>query len=236
VTITECSIAATRDSDLLTALVPTVVAALLGFFAAVLAPLFKEHLARPKLEISRVYNLKGVLVPTIDAKSGHPTGRSSRYYHLQIVNRRPKYLGSRCFVGITGVSRGNNDQSKFVGFFPFPWAAMPDDEPRRPQDIDARPWNIDVLKFDEPVSGGPSSQPSLPLHFRTTQMDKYINIEANVETLVECLCVTSTAMKNIPFRIRIFWDGEWSEDSAQQGRHLSITLLDSHGKSVGKVR
>jgi len=185
-----------------------VVATLVLAAVALWGKAIRAWLVGPRLEL-RLFNPQGERQDTADHGP-------ARFYHLQVINTRRRIAPARNVrVMFTGIARPDaNDVFQWhwlTGPIQFIWQHGHS----LPQLLTIGPaHNADLGRV---LQRGAFE---LSLHFLPIGLQTFLLGPQN-KMLIEARA-ESDETESAPIRVRISWDGGWSEDAAEMARHLRV--------------
>ncbi len=196
-------------------------AAALGTFLAVLAALFGDALRRalipPKLTLSLLNPQGSTTNADLTAPDGTQRRTVARYYHVQVVNHRRWSPATHVRVSLRRVEQPAADgrfMPTWVGNVPLQWRFQ-EFEPSTTPTI-GTPMAVDLCSVVK--------DKWLELHplFIPTNLDTRFRERTD---LILVLQAVSNEADSDTMRVRIAWDGKWSDDSTEMARHLTVQIL-----------
>jgi hypothetical protein len=181
-------------------------ATVLVFVLAIWGEPIRAYLIGPRL-----------LITLLDPKGERLTlknGQDCRYYHLRVENKRRWSPAHNVRVLLTSLDRpaadGEVPGSRLSGPIQLKWQYGN----VVPQSLTIGPaYNADLGCLAKNES------------FKLSMMIFPVNLESKIignETLHVEVIAVSDETESSPLRLRINWDGEWSDDAAEMARHFVV--------------
>lgn len=201
-----------------------------GTIAAVMVALSLDHLRwlfhRAKLDL-RVRQAKGNIVASVVIPPANdpntPRKEWTRYYHLLVINTRPRTPATQVQVYLTKLEELDAETGEFVtkwtGDTPLQWRyqhARPDQQTIGHGAVDCDLCAVLRDKWME-IFPHPKTRP-VGLHTRWRVEDGRCDI---ILTLV----ARGVEAVSTETKIRIFWDGKWAQGDEEMSDHLTVKRL-----------